>query len=160
MDAKVSLLMRLQYMMGCRYLYEVHQKVFMRSLKCFFGVLLLAIITSCGKTSVITYSVKNNTSDSIMIVTSRVPDTTYRPDTMFLSYNQEVVVLVNEPGKLRVNEYKELGAELKYLYRIDAYRLSRNKPSVSLRSVTRWRYEEMSNKIAKYNTVVTDVDYE
>jgi len=129
---------------------------------CFrMGAAFVAAIAlwSCGKTSTITYRMKNMASDSILIVRGYV-DTALKPDTLSVGYNQEVKVGTVEKGKEHVSTYRLDDGIITYFDSLNVYRITSGaRARTDFRSARHWTYKEYSRHTADYTTVVTDADF-
>lgn len=130
-----------------------------RIIKLIVVAILPLMAISCKKTSVLTYKMRNQAFDSILVVTFKPVGDTAITDTFRIAYNQEAVIDIRQPGKEHVSHYKEVGATLNDFSRIDVYRMS-GQPSITLfSSPTAWKYEEHGKHLADYVCTVTENDF-
>lgn len=126
------------------------------------AAILICVVAlwSCGKTSIITYRVRNMATDSIIVV-RQYADTAYHPDTVWLAYNQEQRVAIAEKGKNHVSSYRMDNGVIPEFYTLDVYRLgSGHKALTDFRDASQWTYKEYSNHTADYTAIVTDADFQ
>ncbi|MBX2905480.1 MAG: hypothetical protein KF744_05545 [Taibaiella sp.] len=126
------------------------------------ATLLVCVVTlwSCGKTSTITYRVRNMATDSIIVV-REYADTAHHPDTVWLAYNQEQRVAIAEKGKNHVSSYRMDNGIIPQFYTLDVYRLgSGRKALTDFRDASQWAYKEYSRYTADYTADVTDADFQ
>jgi hypothetical protein len=128
--------------------------------RCLAGALLCGwVLWSCGKTSTITYRVRNMATDSIIVV-RQYADTAMHPDTVWLAYNQEERVAIAEKGTNHVSSYRMDNGIIPEFYTLDVYRLAGGgKTRTDFRNASHWTYKEYSRHTADYIAVVTDADF-
>ena len=121
-------------------------------------VLLLIVMASCDRQSTLTYRIKNNVSDTIMVVRSRT-DAPQLTDTFRISYNEEVTVGVNREGSEHVSTYKEKDVKLRKFIRMEVYNYLGEQSTTDFLRTDQWVYKENGSHMANYTATVSRDDF-
>jgi hypothetical protein len=122
------------------------------------GMAIMA--AACRKDSTLTYRIKNIASDSVDVICTRA-DMPGIYDTMWIGYNQEVILAVTTEGSEHISNYKETAGTLRNLTRVDVYkRHGHAKTTTNFLNSSLWIYDERSSSAANYTTTITDKDFQ
>jgi hypothetical protein len=125
-------------------------------------VLLAGINFSCEKEATISYSIINQSAQSVKVVffnTNAKDKATYqKKDSVLIEANAEKLIVIQGKGLSRVSNSKETGTYLTEFKYIDVYQQNTKSKTDFLLS-NKWNYTEKNKHAAEYKCIVTQSDF-
>jgi hypothetical protein len=127
-------------------------------MKLYLLLFLTCILTSCDYEAQLSYQVKNNTTETIKVISTNTYIKT-SSDTFLISPNDQATIAVNGQGLSRVSNYKEKNEKLRSFSKMDIFKNDTIKSITDCLKTERWIYDEKDNHSAVYTLTVSSTDF-
>ncbi len=128
----------------------------MRVLPIFLFFAVPPLLLGCGEHTTVTYKLRNIATDPVIVVSA--PRGQVKNDTFVIRYNETRTIAVVGQGNGHVSQYKETGASLHDLARLEVYTADTTAYTADLKATARWAYTERYKHAGEYLLTLTTKD--